>query len=148
MSRYETIHKWDCRFIRLAQIVASWSKDPSTQVGCVIVDQQRRIVGTGYNGFARGVKDTKERYIAKELKYEFVVHAEVNAILNAVKSVEGCTLYCTFAPCPRCASVIIQSGIKKVIRLPNLSDDRYEESRKMAEQMFKEAEVEFITLRM
>lgn len=136
--------KWDERFIRLAQHIAGWSKDPSTKVGAVIVDEHRRIVGTGYNGFARGVDDSEERYEDRALKHELVVHAEINAVLNAVKQVRGCTLYSTFFPCPRCAATIIQAGILRVVHIPSPSDQRYAESRQLAQRMFDEAQIEVI----
>lgn len=133
--------KWHRRFLELAQYVATWSKDPRTKVGAVIVDDQRRIVGHGYNGFPRGVDDAAERYDTPELKYEMVVHAETNAVLNAGRSVAGCTVYVTFFPCPRCAAYLIQAGISQVIALTSPSDDRYVEMRRIAEQMLQEAGV-------
>lgn len=135
--------KWDDRFLELAAHVAQWSKDPSTRVGSVIVDNQRRIVGIGYNGFPRGVHDTENRYSLRHLKYEFVVHAEANAILNAVKSAAGCTLYATFFPCPQCAALIIQSGITRVVAAPSPSDERYADKKRIAMQMLTEAGVAF-----
>lgn len=135
--------KWDKRFLALAQHVSEWSKDPSTRVGAVIVDDNRRIVGHGYNGFPRGVDDAAARYADRAVKYEMVVHAEINAVLNAGRNVEGCILYCTFFPCPRCAAYLIQAGVKRVVSMPNKSDGRYAEQRKIAEQMFKEAGVRY-----
>ena len=99
----------------LAGHVATWSKDPSTRVGCVIVDKQNRVVSLGFNGFPRGIKDTTLRYLDKEVKYLFVAHAERNALDNAPLSVEGCTLYSLLLPCNECAKSIIQKGITKVV---------------------------------
>lgn len=99
----------------LAILVASWSKDPSTQVGAVLVDSKRRVIGTGYNGFPRGVLDHPHRYANRPLKYEMVVHAELNAILNATRELDDSTLYVTLSPCNECAKAIIQSGIKRVV---------------------------------
>lgn len=138
--------KWDTRFIELARMIASWSKDPSTKVGAVIVDDQRRIIAHGYNGFPRGVEDTDHRYSQKHLKYEMVVHAEVNAVLNANSPTKGCTLYSTFFPCPRCAAVIIQAEIKEVISTHNEADHRYTDQRLISQQMFIEAGVKFSPL--
>ena len=107
--------KWSERFMALAEHVATWSKDPSTQVGCVIVDKQNRVVSLGFNGFPRGVKDDALRYATRETKLLFVAHAERNALDNAPLSVEGCTLYSPLLPCNECAKSIIQKGIKKVI---------------------------------
>lgn len=110
------IDKWDLRFLKLADHVSKWSKDPSTQVGAVIVDPKRRVVGMGYNGFPRGVHDLPERLEDRPLKLDLVVHAEVNAILNAVASTENCTLYVKgLFTCVRCAGIVIQSGIKRVV---------------------------------
>lgn len=105
---------WDTRFMELADHVAQWSKDPSTKVGAVIVDAQRRIVGLGYNGFPRGVSDNPDRYDHKPTKYKMVVHSEANAILNANQSVKDCLLYATKFPCTECTKLIIQSGIHRV----------------------------------
>lgn len=135
---------WDQRFIEAAALVALWSKDPSTKVGAIITDHKHRILGTGYNGFPRGIKDLAPRYYDREKKYQMVVHAEINAILNAARSVDNATLYCTFFPCPRCAAVIIQAGIRRIVTVPNASDDRYKEQRQLSEEMFREAGVAFI----
>lgn len=106
--------QWDARFFSLAMLVSTWSKDPSRQVGAVIVRKDRTIVSVGYNGFARGVGDNPERYTEKAVKYEMVVHAEVNAILTAKEPLDKCTLYSTLRPCSRCASVVINSGLRRV----------------------------------
>lgn len=112
------MNKWDLRLLSLAQHVSSWSKDPSTRVGAVIADTHHRILGIGYNGFPRGVADGAARYADRELKYQLVVHAELNAILNATRSVEGCTLYAWPVPvCAECAKAIIQSGISHVVTI-------------------------------
>lgn len=104
---------WHERFFALADLVGSWSKDPSTRVGAVIVDSwDRTILGVGYNGFPRGVDD---RYGSREDKLLRTVHAEANAILNANRSVSNATIYVTpLHPCANCAGLIIQSGIKMV----------------------------------
>ena len=108
--------KWDDRFLVLAKLIGSWSKDPSTKVGAVIVDCNNRIISVGYNGFPKGVKDNKERLNDRESKYDIIIHAEANALSFASKSVEGCTLYTyPFQPCSRCAGLIIQHGIKRVV---------------------------------
>ena len=132
--------KWDLRFIELAKLVGSWSKDPSTQVGAVIVDENNRIVSVGYNGFPQGIMDN-ERLQDRDTKYKIVVHGEVNAILFANKSVAGCTLYTIpFEPCPRCTGLIIQSGIKRVVA-PKNTNDRWEDEFKITRQLFKEAKI-------
>lgn len=136
--------KWDLRFLRLAQMWADQcSKDPSTKVGAVIVDKKKRIVGMGYNGFPRGVKDLHERYEDKEIKYDMVVHAEANAILNAVKSVEGCTLYSTKPTCVECTKLIIQSGITEVVFLDHRPEgsSKWNEKDEVMKTMYAEAGV-------
>ena len=117
--------KWSERFMAMAEHVATWSKDPSTQVGCVIVDKQNRVVSVGFNGFPRGIKDLAERYNDKETKYLFVAHAERNALDNAPLSVEGCTLYSPLLPCNECAKSIIQKGITKVVSYEPTEDRPY-----------------------
>ena len=87
--------KWDARFIALASLVASWSKDPSTQVGAVIVDQDKRIVSTGFNGFPQGVNDAP---VDREIKLLRTIHAEENALLFARRNVTGMTIYVTRPP--------------------------------------------------
>jgi dCMP deaminase len=107
---------WDHRFLVLSQHIAGWSKDPTTKVGCVVVDEQRHIVSTGYNGFARGVNDTHARLHEREVKYKLVIHAEKNALLHAQRDLRGCTLYVwPMPPCSQCAAAIVQSGIKRVV---------------------------------
>lgn len=103
---------WHKRFFDLADLVGSWSKDPSTQVGAVIVRPDRTIASVGYNGFPRGVQDV---YTTREDKLLRTVHAEANAILSAHEPLHGYTLYVTpLHPCANCAALIIQSGIKQV----------------------------------
>jgi dCMP deaminase len=101
--------------IDMAAHVAKLSKDPSTKVGAVIFDPKRRIVSAGYNGFARGVKDTPERLSNRDIKYRMVLHAEKNAILFATAPLDGCTIAVTHPCCAQCAAQVIQSGIKHVL---------------------------------
>lgn len=141
------MNKWDNRFLEMAEFVAGWSKDPSTKVGAVIVDDKKRVISVGYNGFPRGVDDAEMRYDDRPLKYKFVCHAERNAIDNSPMKVDGCNLYCTLFPCAECAKTIIQTGIKLVITkpwLPNYdwSVDPY--NWKIAQIMFDEAKVGYI----
>ena len=111
--------KWHERFIKVAELVASWSPDRSTQVGAVIVDDDYNIVSTGYNGFTRGL-DPEERHHERPAKYEYTEHAERNAILAAARrgvSLIGTTMYQNWAPtaCPDCARAIVQAGIKRMV---------------------------------
>ena len=111
------MNKWDDRFMRIADEVASWSKDPGTKVGAVLV-RDRRILATGYNGFPLGIADTDERYNDRPTKLNLTVHAEINSILNAAKNgatTKGSTLYVTFPPCVHCSSAVIQAGVKRVV---------------------------------
>lgn len=135
--------KWDQRFLELAKLVSTWSKDPSTKVGAVIADD-RRIISVGYNGFPEGVFDTPERYNNRDLKYKYMVHAERNALLFANTSVKGMTLYTyPFMPCSECAGMVIQAGIKRVVTLVN-TNERWKESFKITTNMFDEAGVKLV----
>lgn len=127
--------------MELAELVASWSKDPSRKIGAVIVRPDRTIASVGYNGFPRGVVDTEARYDDREVKYQLVVHAEANAILSAGESVKGMTLYGTLYPCCECAKLIIQSGIRTVIVPRVVAEPRFAESMAHAERMFVESGV-------
>jgi len=110
---------WDTYFMSLAHMSALRSKDPNTTVGAVIVDEMKRIVSIGYNGMPRGCDDDSMPWGREgsflDTKYAYVVHAELNAILNAPRPVSGCTIYVSLFPCNECAKAIIQAGIRKVI---------------------------------
>lgn len=106
---------WHKRFLDLAEHVAQWSKDPRTKVGAVIVDEKKRVVSVGYNGFPRGVDDNPHRYDDRPTKHLFVAHAERNALDNAPLMVDGFTMYSPLLPCSECAKSIIQKGIKRVV---------------------------------
>lgn len=113
---------WDEYFMGVALLASQRSKDPSTQVGACIVDEEKRILSTGYNGFPQGCSDdafpwNRDESLG-ETKYQFVVHAELNAILNASgKKLAGSIVYVGLFPCNECAKAIIQSGIKEVVYL-------------------------------
>ena len=107
--------KWDERFLQLATTVAGWSKDPSTKVGAVIADD-KHVVSLGFNGFPPSTEDKKEWLNDRPTKYSLVIHAEVNAILNARRPVNGLTLYVApLSPCAECAKLIAASGIRRVV---------------------------------
>lgn len=137
--------KWADRFMALAEHVSGWSKDPSTKVGCVIVDRQNRVVSLGFNGFPRGVRDEESRYLDRETKLLFVAHAERNALDNAPLSVEGCTLYTLLLPCNECAKSIIQKGITKVVTY-RPEHDRKSFNWDITKQMFEEAQVQLFLI--
>lgn len=142
---FERAREWDRRFLRLAQEVASWSKDPSTKVGAVIVDERRRIVSVGYNGFPGAIEDNT-LYLTdpnlRDQKLLRTVHAEVNAILNAGRGVKGYTMYCTFFPCDKCALMIIAAGIKHIVApLEGLDNPRWADSFEKTRTLLQEAGV-------
>ena len=121
------IISWDEYFMGVAKLSAKRSKDPNTQVGCCIVNADKRIVAVGYNGLPRNCDDSDFPWNCREgalqdTKYAYVVHAELNAILNATTSLAGCTLYVTLFPCNECMKSIIQSGIKEVVYEDNKYD--------------------------
>ena len=146
---------WDQRFLSLAKHIASWSKDPSTQCGAVIVKGNRldgggkRIVSVGYNGFPQGVTDTTDRLNSRDVKYKMVLHAEDNAIMFAKEDLSGCTIYTwPIPPCARCAGKIIQSGIHRVVA-PEADEDRmsrWGDDFKLADEMYDEAGVDVWTV--
>ena len=119
MKRADYIN-WDEYFMSVALLAAMRSKDPNTQVGACIVGEDNRIISTGYNGFPRGCSDDEFPWDreGEETKYPYVVHAELNAILNAGgRSLAGARVYVGLFPCNECAKAIIQAGIKEVIYL-------------------------------
>lgn len=121
MKRIDYI-SWDKYFMGIAFLSAMRSKDPSTQVGACIV-KDKKIIGIGYNGFPNGSNDDEMPWDregeAINTKYPYVVHAELNAILNSIKELKGSTVYVTHYPCNECSKAIVQSGIKKVIYYSN-----------------------------
>lgn len=110
---------WDECFMKIAHIIAERSKDPVTQAGAVIVNKDNVVVGLGYNGFPRGIKNTDLPWDREgdflDTKYPYICHAEENAIFNSNNSTKDCKIYCTLFPCNECAKKIIQNGIKEVI---------------------------------
>ena len=145
-SSLGTEHKWEKRYLEIAKDVASWSKDPSRKIGAVIVGDKGQIIGTGYNGFPRGIFDFEDRYNDRQTKYKFVVHAEANCLYNAAYSgsnISGSTIYVTGLPvCHECAKAIIQCGIKRVV-MDSKPDETWKESTVLAQMMFDEAGVEW-----
>jgi dCMP deaminase len=109
---------WDRYFLNIAEVVATRSKDPSTQVGAVLVNDSRHIIGTGYNGFPAGIPETPELWNNRDLKYFLVLHAEQNALGAAAAAghaTAGSTLYLTHGPCDVCAKMIVAAGIRRVV---------------------------------
>lgn len=110
--------EWDQYFMSMAYMVAMKSKDRSTKVGTVIVDDENELLATGYNNFPRGFDDDLEERHVKPLKLRLTVHSELNACLSAARrgmKLHGSRLYCTWCTCEQCALTIVQAGIKEVI---------------------------------
>lgn len=147
-KRVNNVLTWDEYFMGLAHLSALRSKDPNTQVGAAIVDENHRVVSVGYNGFPTGVSDDEFPWSREggvlTSKYAFVVHAELNAILNSQRSVRGCTIYVSLFPCNECAKAIIQSGIKKIV----YESDKYNgvDTNIASKRMLKAAGVELIRI--
>jgi dCMP deaminase len=134
---------WPLRFLRLADHIAGWSKDPSTKVGCVIVGPDREIRSTGFNGFPRGVADDA-RLDDRPTKYELICHAEENAIMHAARigvSLRGCVAYSTLHPCTRCARGLIQAGVVEIVVPSRPVPERWREDFEHARAMMGEAGV-------
>ena len=145
MNRDEERLTWDEIFMGVAQLSARRSRDPNTQVGACIV-KDNKIVSTGYNGMPRTCDDKDlpmTRNSAKwlENKYPYIVHAELNAILNSISHLKGCTIYVSLFPCHECVKAIIQSGIQEII----YEDDKYNgtDSDRAAKRMLDAAGVKY-----
>jgi dCMP deaminase len=140
------------RFIGLAQHISTWSKDPSTKVGCVVVGEDREIRSTGFNGFPRGINDDEERLMDREKKYPLICHAEENAIMHAARigvSLKDSTAYVTWPPCSRCARSLIQAGIREIVypetgKIP----ERWIEDFTISDSMLNEAGVAVRTIKL
>ncbi len=114
MGTQMTATNWDTRFLLMADMVAGWSKDPSSKFGCVIIRPDRSIVSYGCNNFPRGIHDD-DRLDDRPMKYDLVVHSETNALLFANEDVRNCALYVSTVPCCRCAVNIIQARLGRVV---------------------------------
>ena len=147
-----SVNKWYKRYMDVAEQVSTWSKDPNTKVGAVIVGSKGQILSQGYNGFPRGIKDTPTRLNDRDKKLSLVVHAEMNAIFNASYngvSLDGSVLFVHGLPiCSECAKGIIQVGIRRVVIESDKIDARphWAESWKITVQMFREAGVEIFQI--
>ena len=137
-------NKWDIRFLEMAKLISTWSKDPSTQVGAIAV-RNRTVIAQGYNGFPRGVDDHELYYLNKAIKYKRIVHAEMNAIYNAAEngvSLKGSTFYVIGLPiCHDCAKGLIQAGISRVVTPEQEIPENWQDSISSSISMFKEAGV-------
>ena len=139
--------EWDKRYLDMAYLVASWSKDPSSKIGAVAVSPKGQVLSTGYNGFPRNIEDSHYRLHDRELKYKYIVHAEMNAIYNATYngvSLDGSTMYVAGLPCcSECAKGIIQVGVKRVVMNGDIHNERWSESVELTLSMFNEAGVKW-----
>jgi dCMP deaminase len=134
--------KWAIRFLQMADLVASWSKDPSTRVGAVITENNR-IVSLGFNGYPHRISDSAEND-NREMKLLKTLHAEENAILHAKRDLSSCEIWVTHFPCPNCAAKIIQTGLRAV-HSPQPNEDflsRWGDKIKVSEDMFEQAGVQ------
>jgi dCMP deaminase len=135
----KTIYKWDKRFLDLAKLVSTWSKDPSTKTGAVLVSPDRKQVILGYNGYPSVLLDTG--YEDRNEKLEKIIHCEMNAILIAKRDLTSYTLYTyPFLSCNRCAVHVIQSGIMRVVTYKS-NNVRWKDSFSKSRKYFKEAGV-------
>ncbi len=134
--------KWAKRFHQMAELVASWSKDPSTQVGAVITENNR-IVSLGFNGYPHGISDSAETD-NRQMKLLKTLHAEENAILFAKRDLANCEIWVTHFPCPNCAAKIIQTGIQTVHCHEQSPDflERWGDKINISQDMFTQAGVQ------
>lgn len=107
--------EWDEYFMKIAETVAEKSKDPSSKMGCVIVDPRKRVVSLGYNGLVQGADESKMTLSERPMKYYFVIHSEMNAVLFAHQDLTGCTIYNIVATCDNCLKYCLQAGIKRFV---------------------------------
>lgn len=112
MSKQES---WDKYFMKIAEAVAEKSKDPSSKMGCVIVDENKRVVSLGYNGLIQGADESKMTLSERPMKYYFAIHSEMNAVLYARRDLTGCTIYNRVATCENCLKYCLQAGIKRFV---------------------------------
>ena len=109
LSKHQCPSKWDLRFLELAKLVATWSKDEKHKVGAVLVNIHNHVIGLGYNGTPRGIEEALP-------DKSNVIHAELNAVLNSTMSLDGATIYVhPFMPCAHCTALLINRGIKRVV---------------------------------
>lgn len=146
IGKREDYLSWDEYFMGIALMSALRSKDPNTQVGACIVNEKKRIVGVGYNGFPTGCSDDDLPWDRDgdflETKYPYVCHAELNAVLNSISAdLNGCSIYIALFPCNECAKVLIQSGVKEIVYLSDKYADT--DSAKASKKMFDQSGVTY-----
>jgi len=140
---------WDSYYLAICRVVATRSKDPDTQLGCVIAGPAHEIRSTGYNSFPRGIQDDIAERLIRPEKYLWIEHAERNAIYNAARAgtpLEQCTVYVELMPCMDCARAIVQAGIKEVVvdarRMAKYSSEFYGRHFELSEVLLAEAKVQ------
>lgn len=138
--------KWDRRFMAMAGEVATWSKDPEAKVGCIVVSPDRRMWTGGYNGFPAGIEDSDYRLSDGYTKNKLMVHAELNALLNARANLTGWTLYVTKPPCLECAKAVVQAGISKVLCPPLEFGSTWRPVQEEAKDLLQEAGVAYVEM--
>ena len=142
MNEIDHQKRWDRRFLELAKMFGTWSKDRSAGTGCVIVGPDRLLRASGYNGFVRGIDDDISERHERPAKYSWTEHAERNAIYNAARlgiALEGCTAYVNWFPCVDCARAILQAGIIRLVGLePDHADERWGSEFQFASDMLRE----------
>jgi dCMP deaminase len=142
------VPSWDEYYLNICKVVATRSKDPNTQVGCIIAGPAHEIRSTGYNSLPRGIRDDVPERLVRPTKYLWMEHAERNAIYNSARCgtpLEGCTIYIELMPCMDCARAIVQAGIRAVVvsgeRMSQYSSEYYDEHFRLVEALFQEAGV-------
>ncbi|WP_338969383.1 dCMP deaminase family protein [Spiroplasma endosymbiont of Labia minor] len=147
MQKRKNYISWETYFMAIAELNAMRSKDPNTQVGCVVVNDLNQILSSGYNGLPRGLDDDEypwgnnsENWM--ETKYPYVVHAELNAIVSSRTNLNNTTIYTTLFPCNECTKAIIQAGIKKIV----YACDKYAttENTMASKKMFGDVNIEYV----
>jgi len=148
MAGPRAVPTWDEYYLRICRMVSARSKDPNTQIGCVIVGPAHEIRSTGYNSLPRGIRDDVTERFERPAKYLWMEHAERNAICNAARAgtaTEGCTIYVEIMPCMDCARAIVQAGIVEVVvsaaRMADYSSEYYDQHFGIVEVLFREANV-------
>jgi dCMP deaminase len=148
MQTLRAVPDWHSYYLSICKVVAARSKDPATQIGCIIVGPAHEIRSTGYNSFPRGIRDDVPERSERPEKYLWIEHAERNAIYNAARAgtpLEGCTIYVEIMPCMDCARAIVQAGIVEVVvdadRMRQFSSEFYNKHFLLAETLLSEAGV-------
>lgn len=144
---------WELVFLDMSYRIAQRSRDPSTKCGAVIATRDNQFVSWGYNGFPRGVTNFVSRWTERPVKYDYIVHSERNAVLNAVRegrSTKDCVMYLFYStvPCEQCTLDVIQSGITKIVmgsvEFPGVGNGEFYDTESAAREMLREAGVELV----